>query len=139
MPYWKNNAKALIYGMTRTTGRNELIKAALESISMQIEAILDSMRKDSGLEIKELRADGGPTKNDYLMQLQSDLSNVTVRISDTEELSALGAAYMAGISYGLYKKDDIFCKKQYTYYYPKMQDDIRKEKIRRWEETIRLV
>lgn len=139
MPYWKENAKAMIYGMTRTTGRNELIKAALESISMQIEAVLEAMRRDSGMEISELRVDGGPTRNQYLMQLQSDVSNVRVTVADTEELSALGVAYMAGLGCGMYEKEQLFGEKGRMCYYPQITDEVRREKRQRWERAVQLV
>lgn len=107
-PYWNDSARAVLYGMTRITGRNEIIRAALNSIAMQIQAVLEAMEKDSGMEIRELRVDGGPTRNAYLMQAQSDLSGLRVAVSETEELSALGAALLAGIGAGLYRKADLF-------------------------------
>lgn len=106
MPYWKTEAKASISGMTRLTGRNEIIRAALESIALQIEAVLEAMRKDSGFAIRELRVDGGPTGNAYLMQLQSDFSDVAVSVSQTEELSAMGAVLLAGLGYILWQEDN---------------------------------
>lgn len=139
MPYWKSSAEALISGMTRTTGRKELIRAALESIAMQIEAVLDAMRRDSKIEIKELRVDGGPTRNHYLMQLQSDISDVKVTVADTEELSALGAAYMAGIGCGVYDRKKLFKERKRVNYQPGMPDEIRLEKIRQWEKAVSLV
>lgn len=139
MPYWKNDAKAMISGMTRITGKNEIIKAALDSIALQIEAVLDAMRKDSGIEINELRVDGGPTRNGYLMQLQSDLSNLNVAIAKVEELSALGAAYMAGIGMGLYRKDALFEQQERTYFKPKMTEEQRQEKLVRWNQAVEMV
>lgn len=139
MPYWKSDAKALICGMTRMTGRNELIKAALESIAMQIEAVLGAMRLDSRIEIAELRVDGGPTKNRYLMQLQSDISNVRVTVAETEELSALGAAYMAGLGCGIYKKEQLFGEKKRVSYQPEMTEEARSEKLVQWEKAVQMV
>lgn len=138
-PYWNDNAKAMLYGMTRTTGKNEIIKAALESIALQIQAVLAAMEKDSGMKIQELRVDGGPTKNKYLMQLQSDLADISVAIAEAEELSALGAAYLAGIGVGLYKKEKIFADKERKVYYPKMSGDKRREKLDNWRRAIELV
>lgn len=139
MPYWKNDAKAMLYGMTRMTGKNEIIKSALESIALQIEAVLDAMRKDSELKIEELRVDGGPTKNSYLMQLQSDLSDVRVVIAKAEELSALGAAYMAGLGAGICKKETLFAEGGRKYYVPQMESKIRDEKLERWNHAIEMV
>lgn len=138
MPYWKNNAKALICGMTRVTGKNEIIKAALDSIALQIEAVLEAMRKDSGIQIGELRVDGGPTKNKYLMQLQSDLSDLNVAIASVEELSALGAAYMAGIGGGICQKEELFEQQKRRYFKPQMDKKVRQEKISRWSHAVEM-
>lgn len=138
-PYWNDRAKAMIYGMTRTTGKNEVIKAGLESIAYQIKDVLDAMEKDSQIKIKELRVDGGPTKNKYLMQFQSDIADVTVSIPQWEELSAIGAAYMAGISQGIYQKDTVFAKDKRIYFKAGMKPEERFEKCRNWEAAISLL
>lgn len=138
-PYWNDNAKAVLYGMSRTTGRNEIIKAALESIAYQINAVLKAMEKDSRIPIRELRVDGGPTRNKYLMQLQSDLSNVIVEIANTEELSAIGAAYLAGIGAGIYHKDALFGHEERKRYVPGMEEKQRAEKQEVWDHAIRLL
>lgn len=137
-PYWSDTARAMLYGMTRTTGKNEIIKAGLESIALQIQAVLDAMEKDSGIGIRELRVDGGPTKNTYLMQLQSDLSRLTVAVAGAEELSALGSAYLAGIGAGILKKSDVFASKNRTAYTPQMEKAERDEKLRDWEQAVAL-
>lgn len=138
-PYWNDEAKGMLYGMTRTTGRNEIIRAALDSIVLQIQAVLNAMSKDSGLSIQELGADGGPTQNGYLMQMQSDISRLTVAISDVEELSALGAAYLAGISAGLYEKEKLFAQRQKVRYTPKMPEEERQQKLHDWNRAIELL
>ena len=138
-PYWKADAKAVLYGMSRTTGKNEIIKAALESIAYQINAVLESMEKDSGIPIRELRVDGGPTRNSYLMQLQSDLSNVVVQIANTEELSAIGAAYLAGLGAGIYEKAALFGREERKQYVPAMKAEQRKEKLADWNHVIDLL
>lgn len=135
-PYWSNNAKAMLYGMTRTTGKNEIIRAALESIIFQIEAVLSAMSKDSGIKIEELRVDGGPTQNKYLMQMQSNISNVKVAIPDVEELSALGVIYMAGITIGLYDKDILFKDQKRTLYCPCILGEEREKALKKWKEAI---
>lgn len=136
MPYWKTEAKASISGMTRLTGRNEIIRAALESIALQIEAVLEAMRKDSGFAIRELRVDGGPTGNAYLMQLQSDLSDVAVSVSQTEELSAMGAVLLAGLGCGLYSEVQLNGRKEKASYQPKLEPQIRKAKLERWQNAV---
>ena len=79
-PYWDSNARAAFVGMSRTTGRNELVKAALDCIACQVNDIVTLMRQEAGIAEVELRADGGPTRNGYLMQLQADLIDGTVRV-----------------------------------------------------------
>ena len=101
-PYWNSGARAILCGMTRTTGRNEIVRAALNCIAFQITDIVKAMAQGSGTEVSELRVDGGPTRNGYLMQFQSDLLNIPVRIPEAEELSGIGAAYAAGLAAGLY-------------------------------------
>ena len=99
-PYWDSSARAAMIGMDRTTGKAELTRAALESIAYQITDIVRAMEKDSQKRIEVLRVDGGPTKNRYLMQFQSDIAGSEVAISTIEELSGTGAAFMAGMALG---------------------------------------
>lgn len=102
-PYWNDKAKAIISGMTRrTTSKNELLKAVIESIAFQISDILMAMEQGSSIPISELRVDGGPTKNTFLMQFQSDIAKVRSGVPGDEELSAIGATYMVGIGQGVY-------------------------------------
>lgn len=103
-PYWDSSARAAMIGMDRTTGKAELTRAALESIAYQITDIVRAMEKDSQKRIEVLRVDGGPTKNRYLMQFQSDIAGSEVAISTIEELSGTGAAFMAGMALGLWGK-----------------------------------
>ncbi len=135
-PYWKSDAAALLCGMTRTTGKAELVKAALDSIGYQIADIVNAMAEEAGLTIMELRGDGGPTRNGYLMQFQSDILNIPVRVPEEEELSAIGAAYMAGISMGFYNQQQVFADRKVTIFTPKMEDALRKERHRGWKSAI---
>ena len=91
-PYWKSDARAMLCGMSRTTGKNEIVRAALDSIAFQIHDVIAAMEKDTGIRLPLLRVDGGPTRNGYLMQFQSDLLNTPVSCPDAEELSGIGAA-----------------------------------------------
>lgn len=138
-PYWNDNARAVIYGMTRTTGKNELIRAALDSIALQIQAVVEAMERDSGMKIRELRVDGGPTRNDYLMQMQSNLSAADVAVARVEELSALGAAYLAGIGAGIYDREKLFRTDGRKFYHPQMQQKEREKRLRDWEEAVRRI
>lgn len=101
-PYWDSAARAAFVGMDRTTGRAELVRAALESIAYQITDIIRAMERDSQKDIGILRADGGATGNEYLMQFQSDIAGCEVSVSEMEELSGTGAAFMAGMKMGLW-------------------------------------
>lgn len=101
-PYWDSAARAAFVGMDRTTGRAELVRAALESIAYQITDIIRAMERDSRKNIEILRADGGATGNGYLMQFQSDIAGCEVSVSEMEELSGTGAAFMAGMKLGLW-------------------------------------
>ena len=135
-PHWNDGAKAMLCGMTRLTGRNEIIKAAEESIAFQINDVLQAMRSDSGIAIRQLFVDGGPTKDGYLMQFQSDISGVAICIRREEELSVMGAAYMAGIAQGLYQADALFGHVERTVYRPLMGANERTKKIGRWQEAV---
>ncbi len=135
-PHWANDARATITGMTRTTGKNELCKAALESIAYQITDILSAMEKDSGIRITELRVDGGPTRNAYLMQFQADLADCAVSVPDMEEFSALGVSFMAGKKAGI-MDESVFSNCKRIIYQPEMTEEKRKEKKALWEEAIR--
>lgn len=137
-PHWDENAKALLYGMTRTTGRKEIIKAAVESIAFQITDVLKAMERDSGIELKELRVDGGPTRNKYLMQFQSDMAEVAVQVPKAEELSAIGTAYLAGIQEMLLDKNKLFEKTNMTSYYAGMDKKEREKKYARWQQALKL-
>lgn len=104
-PYWKPDAKAAILNMSRTTGKKEICRAAEESIAFQIADILDALRADTGLPVREVRADGGAAGDTFLMQLQADAAGIEVFASDERELSPLGAGWLAGISAGVYGEE----------------------------------
>lgn len=133
-PYWQPEAKAIIYGMSRTTGKKEIIKAALNSIAYQIADVIHAMQDER--KISELCVDGGPTKNGYLMQFQSDILGVNVRTPQCEESSALGAAYIAGLSIGFYDWKCIFTKSNRECFCPIMTGRERKEKYEGWKTAV---
>ena len=134
-PYWDSHASACITGMTRSTGKNEIVKAALDCIVYQITDIVEAMRSSSGITISGLRVDGGPTRNKYLMQFQSDMLNIPVRVPDAEELSGIGAAYCAGISSGLYG-ENVFGNLKRVLYEPDMAEDERKILYDGWKNAV---
>lgn len=136
-PYWYSGAKALISGMSRLTGKKEIVKAALECIAYQIADIVDVMKEEAGIEIAELRADGGAAENGYLMQFQSDIVEMPVLIPDAEELSGIGAAYMAGLKLGLYN-EAIFEKLNRKQFLPVMDHFLVRQKKNGWHEAVKL-
>jgi glycerol kinase len=138
-PYWNGNAKAMLYGMTRTTGQAEIAKAAVESIAFQVADILEAMKEDSQSQMKELRVDGGPTKNKYLMKFQSGITNTHISVANQEELSAIGSAYMAGISAGIYDKEKVFKNVAYDIYKPDMEEIVRARKKSQWQEAVEMI
>lgn len=138
-PYWDNMARASISGMSRSTKKAHIVRAALESISYQIKDLIDLMSSKTDVKLKELRVDGGPTRNDFLMQFQSDmLSNRIVRTS-IEEISALGSAFMAGLATGFWKSLEEISElrlvdKSFT---PNMDKELREKLYKAWKLAVK--
>jgi glycerol kinase len=101
-PYWDMDARGAVLGLTRGAGRAHLARAALEAIAYQSRDIVDVMNRDSGIELTELRVDGGASKNDFLMQFQADILGVTVDRPKLVETTAAGSAYLAGLAVGVW-------------------------------------
>lgn len=137
-PYWDNDAKALICGITRLTGKAELVKAGLDCIAYQITDIVGAMEQDTGCKLSQLRVDGGPTRNGYLMQLQSDLLDAKVLVPSSEELSGIGAAYLAGLTAGMYN-DTVFSAMKYGEYQPIMDSTQRQRRYSGWKAAVSMV
>ncbi len=136
-PYWDSNARASIVNMSRTTGRAEIAKAAQCSIAYQIQDVLSAMSRDAGMALTEIRVDGGPTRNRTLMQFQSDIADCRLMVPDHEELSAMGAAYLAGITAGIYDAEHIRDASSYTAYAPAMEEAERAALLDRWQDAVR--
>jgi glycerol kinase len=102
-PHWDQNARGMIIGLTRGTGKAHIARAAMESIAYQVADLLDAMQADSGIELKELRVDGGATANESLLQFQADILRIPVVRCAISETTALGAAYLAGLAVGYWK------------------------------------
>ncbi len=105
-PYWDSEARALITGMTRSTTKAHIVRAAQESIAYQVHDLIDVMAAEAGLAISVLNADGGPTRDGFLMQFQADVLGLPVKAAAIEEVSALGSAYAAGIAVGMWSGID---------------------------------
>ena len=137
-PYWDSGAKAMLYGMSRTTGRAEIVKAAEECIAYQIADVLELMGQEAGVTIQELRVDGGPTKDKFLMQFQSDILHIPVAAPEREELSGMGAAFCAGIAAGVYTRE-IFQSVRRRRLAPEMEETLRKTKRAGWRQAVKIL
>ncbi len=137
-PWWNSEARAILCGMTRTTGRNEIVRAALDCIAWQITDIVKAMASGSGTAVSELRVDGGPTRNAYLMQFQSDVLNIPVRIPEAEELSGIGAAYAAGLAAG-FLDETVFDRPFRKEYRPAMAGKLRESKYQAWLSAVQMI
>jgi glycerol kinase len=136
-PYWDMYARGAIFGLTRDTGKDHIIKATLESLAYQTKDILKAMEKDSGITLESLKVDGGACANNMLMQFQADILGVEVERPEVIESTALGAAYLAAIQIGFWKKSDITKKrkvqKRFT---PSMTDEARSRLYKGWLKAV---
>ncbi len=137
-PYWDQDARGIITGLTRGTNLSHIARAALESIAYQTTDLLKAMESDSGISIKELRVDGGATINNLLMQFQSDILNCQVIRPSVTETTALGAAYLAGLGVGFWDdlesiKNQWLVEKKFT---PQMSEDVRKTHYDGWVAAV---
>lgn len=136
-PYWDAKAKGSIYGMTLDTGKEELIKATVEALAYQTKDVITAMIHDSGKEMKTLKVDGGASANNYLMQFQSDILNVEVDRPKMIEVTAFGAALLAGIKAGIWTKNDIESIRAIdTVFKPKMKAKTRTKKYKGWQKAV---
>ncbi|HLY60278.1 MAG TPA: glycerol kinase GlpK [Terriglobia bacterium] len=104
-PHWDAYARGAIFGLTRGSNRNHIVRAVIESIAYQTRAVVDCMAKDSGIRAEVLRVDGGAARNDFLCQFQADILGIPVERPASTESTALGAAYLAGLAVGFWKSD----------------------------------
>ena len=137
-PYWDPHARGALIGITRGTSRAHIARAALESIAYQSAELLDAMQKDSGQKLTELRVDGGAAANDLLMQFQADLLGVPVLRPKVLETTALGAAYLAGLTVDLWKsRDELAAHWQLDRRFePSMDRKEADSKMARWREAV---
>ncbi len=105
-PYWDPYARGAIFGLTRGVNSNHIIRATLESIAFQTRDVLEAMQADSGIRLHALRVDGGAVANNFLMQFQSDILGTRVERPEVREVTALGAAYLAGLAVGFWQNLD---------------------------------
>ena len=137
-PHWDQYARGTIAGLTRGSTSAHIARAALEGIAYQVNDVLDAMRADAGIGLKELRVDGGACANNLLMQFQADLLNVPVVRSKIQETTALGAAYLAGLAVGFWKSRAAIAKQWRSdqTFKPKMKPAVRKSLLVGWNKAL---
>ena len=137
-PYWDAEAKGAIVGITRGTTREDIVRAALDSIAYQVRDVIVAMESDTGRRISELRADGGAVANPYLMQFQADLLDRPVVLPKIPETTAMGAAMLAGLAAGVWKSAASLDKLRQggKVYRPKMRGELRDQLLERWRDAV---
>ncbi|GIU13644.1 glycerol kinase [Shewanella sp. c952] len=137
-PYWDPDARGALVGLTRGANRNHIIRAALEAIAYQSRDLLDAMSKDSGVELKQIKVDGGAVANDFLMQFQADITNVDVLRPELTETTAMGAAFLAGLAVGFWNstaelKHKAVVERRFK---PQLNDAQRVTLYNGWQEAV---
>ena len=139
-PYWDGDARGIITGITRGTSKEHLIRATLEGIAYQVYDVLKAMENDLNIDIKSLCVDGGACKNSFLMQFEADILKAEVKRPKVIEVTALGAAYLAGLKTGYWKDiEEIKANKEIEKTFkPTMEDELRCYKLKGWHKAVRL-
>ena len=137
-PYWDAGARGMLLGLTRGSGRAHLARAALEAIAYQSRDIVEVMNRDSGIELSELRVDGGASQNDFLMQFQADLLGVPVERPQLVETTAAGSAYLAGLAVGVWNSPAELdearrCERRFA---PAMAEAERRRLYAGWQDAV---
>ncbi|MGO3751565.1 MAG: glycerol kinase GlpK [Peptoniphilaceae bacterium] len=137
-PYWDMYARGGIFGITRGTKREHLVRATLESLAYQSKDVIEAMEEDAGIPLAYLRVDGGASANDFLMQFQADMLNTEVHRPKTLETTALGAAYLAGLAVGYWENqeeisEEFMVDKEFI---PEMGEEERAKKYKYWKKAI---
>lgn len=135
-PYFNSKAKAILIGMNRTTKKAHIVRAAEECIAYQIADVVFVINSVAQCPMQRLCVDGGPTRDDFLMQFQADMLGLTVAINHTEELSAAGAAYCAALGSKISTTQELFSSARYTNIEPKMPQKYRKELYSGWKNAV---
>ena len=137
-PYWNQDARGTIVGITRGTTKYHIIRATLESIAYLSYDVLHAMEEDLGHDLKLLKVDGGASNNNFLMQFQSDILGCEVKRPKVTETTALGACYLAGLAVGFWEDiDDLKNKTNSgTTFTPNMDEELRLKKIKRWHKAV---
>lgn len=139
-PHWDMYARGTIFGLTRGSNRNHIIRASLEAIAYQTMDVLDAMIKDTNTPIKKLKVDGGASRNNFLMQFQADICSVSVERAKIMETTALGVAYLAGLKVGVWNSLDEIksiwaCDQEYV---PSLDEDKKSMYQRKWHKAVEM-
>jgi glycerol kinase len=139
-PHWEPDARGLIVGLTRGSGKGHIARAALEGIAYQSEELLRAMEADSGIQLEELRVDGGASMNGMLMQFQADILRTHVVRSESPETTALGVAYLAGLATGVWKNQQEIAEQWAVAqrYEPQMESGEVARRLERWDRAVSL-
>ena len=137
-PYWDQYARGSIVGITRGVNKYHIIRATLESLAYQTNDVLEAMKTDSGIRLTSLKADGGASANNLLMQMQADISGAPLQRPVCVETTAMGAAYLAGLAVGYWsdKEDVIKNWAAERIFKPEISADLREKKIRQWKKAV---
>ena len=138
-PHWKSDCSGIITGLTGAATKNHIIRASLEAICYQVDDLLNSIQKDTNKKIKILNVDGGATNNKFLMQFQSDISNILISKPKNIESTALGVAIMAGLKAQLWKNtEEVFKYREIDKIYkPKMDSTDRNKNKIGWKKALK--
>ena len=138
-PYWNQDARGVVVGLTRGCTKDHFIRATLESIAYQTGDVIHAMEEDAGEKLKVLKVDGGASANDFLMQFQADIVGTKVCRPECIETTALGAAYLAGLTTGYWKdKEEILAQRVSEHSFePSMTEDRRKELLKGWKKAVK--
>ena len=138
-PYWDDEARGAVFGLTRGSNKNHFIRASLDSIAYQCKDLFEAMKTDACLSLKTLKVDGGATANKYLMQFQSDILHTLIKLPSCLETTALGAAYLAGLCTGFYSSLEEI-KNIHSYqaiYEPNMDEDKAQKLYDGWQKAVK--
>ncbi|WP_025730377.1 glycerol kinase GlpK [Atopobacter phocae] len=138
-PYWNSDARGAVFGLTRGTTRDDFVKATLQSIAYQVRDVIDTMKLDTGMDIRLLKVDGGAAMNNYLMKFQADILGIEIGRAQNLETTALGAAFLAGLAVGYWKDlDEIRAlNKVSEAFNPTMNESRKEELYRGWTQAIK--
>lgn len=136
-PYWQNDARGIICGLSQFTTKEHLARAALEAVCFQTRELLEAMNQDSGIPLRSIQVDGGMTANNLLMQIQADLMGIDVVRPSMSETTALGAAMAAGYACGIWNLDNDDAKVTTDVFTTSISDNDRDDRFGRWKEAVK--